>query len=78
MLDTLFTIFLIQVNDYLGITPSIEMMSFLFQSIAQFEIVENLSILYDPYRLVFIGNWLVAGFEIDHLQPSHAKAHIAG
>ena len=54
MLYAVIPIFLVGMNDDFGIAMTVEAMAGLQQSLAQFDVIENLAVERNPYRLIFV------------------------
>ena len=59
------SILVVGVDNRFGIAAGMELVTQIFQSLAQLLIVVNLSVEYDPGGPVLIVDWLLAGFQID-------------
>jgi hypothetical protein len=65
------------VNDNLGVSIGVKTMAAGLEAQAQLRKIINLSVKDDPYRLIFIVDWLAARREINDAQPPHAQAGTA-
>ncbi len=74
VLDAVFPIFFVQVNDGFRVAVSAITMATRDQLLTQDRVVVNLAIENDPDRSIFIADGLVPGCDIDDAEPSHAQA----
>src|SRR5437867_4070630 len=72
-----FALLLVEVNDSLGVAVSLKDMTLADQFLAQLAEVVDLSVEDDPDRPIFVGDRLVASYEIDDRQSTHAKRSTA-
>src|SRR5712692_9284963 len=74
MLEAVFPVFLVEMNDGFGVAVSAVGVSTRDQRFAQRLVVVDFAIEDDPERAVLVAHGLVAGGEIHDAEPAHADA----
>ena len=69
-------VFLVQVDDHLGVALGGEPVAAALQVVAQFAVVVDLAVEDHLHRSVFVGQWLAAGVEVDDRKPSVAECRV--
>ena len=64
-------------DDRFRVTSCAVAMTLGFKLRAQFCVIVNFTVKDDPEALVFIGNRLMSGLNVDDAEPPHREAHIA-
>src|SRR5687767_12953881 len=75
MTHTIIAVFLIEMEDAFRIGTRPELVSTLEQVRIQVGEIMRFAIEDDPERLVFVGNGLVAAFDVDNGEPPHTQSH---
>src|ERR1019366_3122074 len=76
MLDAIPAIFLVQMDNGLGITSRAIAMTTGLEIFPQIFVVINLTIEDDPNAPVFIAQWLMTGFDVDDAQAAHCQPDV--
>ena len=74
MIDTVFAVLLIGVQNDFRIGASRELISFAYQFLSELDVVENLAIECDPQLGVSSGHWLRTALQIDYAQPGMGQS----
>src|SRR5258708_382045 len=61
-------------DDGLGVAGGLQPMTALPQRVPELAIVVNLAVEDDPDRTILVADWLLAAFEVNDAQPSHAQS----
>src|SRR5712692_4093140 len=73
MLDTLITVFLVGVNDGLGVTIGAEVMAAFLKFLLKLTIVVDFPVQDDENAPIFVKNGLVAAGQVNDREAAHPK-----
>src|ERR1700754_425033 len=66
---------IVSMNDRFGVAVGVELVTELFQLLAQFEVVVDLAVEDDPRGTVLVVNRLLTAFQVDDREPAHPEAN---